>query len=246
MKILPIALAILAGTGLPVGVAILMPPPAEAQGMPVFDTTNYAQNLLQASRALEQINNQLTSLQNEATMLDNMARNLRRIVFPELDQLKSAMQRIDGLIGQAQGIDFRAGDLDRRVSALFPGAPGAPLSRDSAVAAARARLDAAKDSVRRAIGVQAQIAENVHEDSALLADLASKSQDSAGVLQAQQSANQLAALSVKQQLQLQQLMASEFRSSALDRARRAQAEEEGRSATGRFLGDGHAYAGPRH
>ncbi len=38
---------------------------------PVFDATNFAQNILQASRALEQINNQIRSLQNQATMLQN-------------------------------------------------------------------------------------------------------------------------------------------------------------------------------
>ena len=42
-----------------------------------------------------------------------------------------------------------------------------------------------------------------------------------------QATNQLLALGVKQQLQLQNLMAAQFREAALERARRAQAEEEG-------------------
>jgi conjugal transfer/entry exclusion protein len=42
-------------------------------------------------------------------------------------------------------------------------------------------------------------------------------------------------LSVKQQLQLQNLLASQFREAALDRARRVQAEEDGRATTRRFL-----------
>ncbi|MCB8835537.1 P-type conjugative transfer protein TrbJ, partial [Escherichia coli] len=37
----------------------------------VFDPSNYAQNVLQAARALQQINQQITSLQNEAQMLIN-------------------------------------------------------------------------------------------------------------------------------------------------------------------------------
>jgi P-type conjugative transfer protein TrbJ len=45
----------------------VLPVPASAQ-MPVFDSTNYAQNLLQAARALEQINHQVSSLQNEAAI----------------------------------------------------------------------------------------------------------------------------------------------------------------------------------
>lgn len=47
--------------------------PARAQLM-VFDPSNYAQNLLTAARAPEQVNNQIKSLQNEAAMIENMAK----------------------------------------------------------------------------------------------------------------------------------------------------------------------------
>ena len=40
--------------------------PAGAQ-LVVYDPTNYASNVLQAARALEQVNNQIQSLSNEAT-----------------------------------------------------------------------------------------------------------------------------------------------------------------------------------
>ena len=50
-------------------------PPAQAQWT-VFDPQNYAQNLLEAARALQQINNQIQALQNQAVMLQNMATNL--------------------------------------------------------------------------------------------------------------------------------------------------------------------------
>jgi P-type conjugative transfer protein TrbJ len=49
--------------------------PAAGQ-MVVYDPSNYAQNVLQAARALQQINNQVTSLQNQTQMLLNQARNL--------------------------------------------------------------------------------------------------------------------------------------------------------------------------
>ncbi len=38
----------------------------------VFDPSNYAQNVLTATRALQQINNQIQSLQNQAMMLQNI------------------------------------------------------------------------------------------------------------------------------------------------------------------------------
>jgi len=209
--------------------------PASAAGLPVFDPANYAQNLLQAARALEQINNQVKSLQNQATMVDAMTRNLRTIDFPQLQQMTSAMQRIDRLMGKAQSIDFKVDGLDQRIERLFPGAVQHALTGDQQLADARSRLDAARESYRQAMGVQAQVAENVREDAGLLNQLAASSQGAAGALEVGQAANQLLALSVKQQLQLQTLVASEFRGTAIERARRSQAEEDGRAGTRRFL-----------
>jgi P-type conjugative transfer protein TrbJ len=61
---------ILIGVGL-----ALAPEPAIGQ-MVVYDPSNYAQNVLQAARALQQINNQVTSLQNQTQMLLNQVKNL--------------------------------------------------------------------------------------------------------------------------------------------------------------------------
>jgi P-type conjugative transfer protein TrbJ len=82
---------------------------------------------------------------------------------------------------------------------------------------------------------QAQVAQNVQQDAGVLAELASSSQGAVGALQVSQAANQLLALSIKQQLQLQNLMATQFREDAIERARRAQAEEDGHAMTRRFL-----------
>jgi type IV secretion system protein TrbJ len=60
--------------------------PSSAQVI-VFDPNNYAQNVLRAARALQQINNQITSLQNQAQMLINQARNLASLPFSSLQQL---------------------------------------------------------------------------------------------------------------------------------------------------------------
>jgi len=217
-------------------------PAGPARAIPVFDATNYSQNILQAARALEQINHQIQSLQNETAMLQNMARNLERIDFPQLEDINSAMQRIDQLMQQAQGIDFGIDGLDARMRALFPGSVENVLESDQRVVQARARLDAAMAGYRQAMRVQAQVVENVRQDAGLMAQLVERSQGAVGGLQAQQATNQLLALSVKQQLQLQSLMASEFRSQAIERSRRAQAEEDGRAATRRFLGTGRAYS----
>ena len=241
MKKMWMAIALAAAA--PAAIAL---PASPAAAIPVFDATNYAQNLLQAARALEQINHQIQSLQNEAAMIQNMARNLERIDFPQLERLNSALGRIDGLMGRAQGIDFRIDQLDERVRSLFPGAVERVIGRDQRVAQARARLDAASAGYRQAMGVQAQVVANVREDAELLEELVGRSQGAVGGLQAQQAANQLLALSIKQQMQLQNLMAAEFREASIERARRAQSEAEGRAATRRFLGTRRAYTPGRN
>lgn len=235
MKKVHRALGLAAAAALTIGGTIALPVAPAAAALPVFDPTNYTQNLLQAARALEQINNQVKSLQNEASMLQNMAKNLEKLDFPQLQKITSAMQQIDQLMGKADGIQFKIAGLDQQIKTLFPGALAQALNRDGRVAQARAQLDAATAAYRQAMTVQAQVAENVEADARVLGELATASQGSVGALQVSQASNQLLALSVKQQLQLQNLMASEFREAALERARRAQAEEDGRAMTRRFL-----------
>ena len=235
MKAFPVALrAVLLASGV-AATALLPLQPAAAQ-LAVFDGTNYAQNLLQAARALNQINNQVKSLQNEASMLQNMATNLKTVSFPQLQRITSAMSQIDRLMSEAQGIQFKVQGLDQQVSKLFPGALKQALTSDQRMLEARAQLDAATAAYRQALTVQAQVAQNVEQDAGVLSELAATSQSAVGSLQVSQAANQLLALSVKQQLQLQNLMASEYREAALERARAAQAEEDGKAATRRFLG----------
>jgi P-type conjugative transfer protein TrbJ len=231
-------------TGLAAVSVALLPVPAWAQ-MTVFDSTNYAQNLLQAARALEQINHQVQSLQNEATMLENMGRNLRTFDFPQLQQITSALRKIDGLMNQAQAIGFKSGQVHASFGAMFPGSTDRLQTSDQRVAEAKKRFDAAMAGLRHSMDVQAEVVSNIQSDSALLNDLATRSQSSVGALQAQQAANQLLALSAKQQMQLQDLMAAEFRSEAFERAARAQSEADGRAATRRFLGTGKAYSSTR-
>lgn len=225
-----------AGTlGMAIGAA-----PASAQ-ITVFDPSNYSQNILTAARTLTQINNQIRSLQNEATMLLNQAKNLETIDFPELQAITQQLQQIDRLMSQAQGLDFRIAGLDEQFRQLFPQDFGQALSTNEQVIAARRRLDTAMAAYRQTMTVQAQVAENVAADAQTLNAIVAKSQGAEGALQAAQATNQLLALTAKQQLQIQTLMAAQYRAQATEAARRAQAEAEGRAATKRFLGSGSAY-----
>lgn len=223
------------------GTAAIVATLPTAYAIPVFDSANYSQNLLTAARTLQQINQQIQSLQNEAQMLVNQGKNLSRIDFPELNALRETLAEIDKLMGQAQGIDFRVDELGEQFRRQFPSSVGEVLTRDQRIAAAKQRLDNEMASFRHTMVVQSGIVENVRDDAEALSEVVAKSQGAEGSLQAQQATNQLLALAAKQQFQLQNLVAAQFRSQSLEAAARGQSAREARARTTRFLGDGKAY-----
>ena len=231
---------LVAGATLSITAVLLPAAPTSAQ-LKVVDPLNYAQNMLTAARTLQQINQQIQSLQNEAQMLTNMGRNLSRIDFPQLGELRQRLEEIDRLMSQAQGVDFRVDQLDARLRELFPDNLEDALDTDRRVARARAQLDGAMAAFRQTMGVQSRIVENVRADTEALGEIVARSQGAEGALAATQATNQLLALTAKQQLQIQNLMASQFRAEAIEQARRGQIEREARASTRRFLGDGRAY-----
>jgi P-type conjugative transfer protein TrbJ len=224
------------------GSALVPITPAQAQfGGVVFDPRNYVQNILTAARTLQQINNQIQGLQNQATMLTNMAKHLQRLDFSSLDQITRSMQRIDTLMAQAEGIAFDLASTDDALRRQFPAEFDSALGTDEMIAQARSRLQASMQGYRQTMRVQAQVAENVQADAGLLSELVSQSQSATGSLQVSQATNQLIALSTKQQLQIQQMMAAQYRADALERARQQQAMEAARERTRRFIGSRDIY-----
>ncbi|HEY1145410.1 MAG TPA: P-type conjugative transfer protein TrbJ [Allosphingosinicella sp.] len=224
------------------GALILTVAPAlPARAVPVFDATNYAQNLLIASRSLDQISNQIRSLQNETAMLSHMATNLERIDFPQFEGLQQRLREIDRLMDKAKGIAFRVDGLDARFDALFPDVAGPARGSDEQLGEARARVEESLGAFRHTMDVQSQIVETIRKDAEALSAIVARSQGAAGALQAAQATNQLLALAAKQQFQLQQLMAAQFRSEAIEQTRRLQQSREARAAARRFLGQGRAY-----
>jgi len=227
------------------GAAAASIPVVPVEAIPVFDSANYSQNLLTAARTLQQINQQIQSLQNEAQLLANQQKHLSKINFPQMSALEQRLQQIDRLMGQAQGIGFRVDRLDEQFRQAFPASFEHLARRDSRIAAAKQRLESEMAAFRQAMGVQSGIVENVRDDAEALKAIVERSQGAEGGLQAAQATNQLLALAAKQQFQIQQLMAAQFREQTLERAKRAQIEREARESTRRFLGDGKAWTPPR-
>lgn len=237
-KILSAALSVTLTAAMVASVAV---PIAPAQAIVVFDPSNYSQNVLTAARTLQQINNQIRSLQNQAQSLINQAKNLTTIRFPELQAITQTLQQIDRLMGQAQGIRFRVANLDQQFRSLFPTSFNAALTNNQHVVDARTRLDTSMAAYKQTMTVQAQVVENIAADETTLNGIVSRSQGAEGGLQAQQATNQLLALVAKQQFQIQNLMAAQYRADAIERANRTQAQTDAQSASTKFLGSGSAY-----
>jgi P-type conjugative transfer protein TrbJ len=222
-------------------VAAIAPATPAAAQWTVFDPSNYAQNVLTAARTLRQINNQIRSLQNQAQSLVNQAKNLSTIGFPEVQALTTSLRRIDQLMHEAQGVQFRIGTVDQQFRKLFPARFDWALTSDAHIMDARERLDPTTAALRQTMKVQAQVVDNIGADADMLRAIVSRSQAAEGGLQAQQATNQLLALAAKQQFQLQNLMAAQYRAEAIERARRLQQRTDARAATSRFLDSGNAY-----
>jgi len=214
-----------------------------ARAFIVFDPSNFAENVLTAAHTLEQINNQISQLQNEAVMLENMAKNLANLNFSSLSQMTGALNSIGSLMTQADGLSFNLSQLESQWEQQYPESYDATVTTNDVAVAARQRWQNAMDAFRHTMQVQSQIVQNVQSDQPLLSDLVNQSQSAEGALQAQQAANQLIALSTKQQMQIQEMMASQFRAQSEDAARKAQAEEAARETTKQFLGSETAYTG---
>ena len=220
-------------------VAPLMP--AQAQ-LSVFDVQNYTQNLLSAARALQQINNQIQALQNQAMMLQNMATELNPLRnVSQITGMMNSLTQIGTLMNQAQGIAYNFNAISQTFSSNYPSSY--PLGTTSATitANAQARWQNSMSAFQDTLKVQAQVVQNVQADAASLKSLTDLSQNATGNLAVSQAGNQLLALSVKQQLQIQNLLAAQYRANALDQARNASAEQDGQTQFQTFLGSNNAY-----
>ncbi|WP_157016607.1 P-type conjugative transfer protein TrbJ [Mesorhizobium xinjiangense] len=218
---------------------MVLAPPAAAAWI-VYDPTNYAQNVLQAARALEQINNQITSLQNEAQMLINQARNLASLPHSSLQQLQQAVGRTQSLLSEAQNIAFDVQQIDQAFQQNY-GNIDLSMSEQQLVTDARARWQNTVGGLQDAMRVQAGVVGNIETNRAQMSALVDQSQGATGALQATQAGNQLLALQAQQLTDLTAVVAANGRAQALTDAERAAAAEQGRIQRQRFLTPGTGY-----
>ena len=209
-------------------------------GRIVYDPQNHAENIVSAARALEQINNQITSLQNEAQMLINQARNLTSLPYSALQDLQQSVQRTQQLLGEAQRIAYDVQAIDQAFQTDY--GPASLTATDQAlVDGARERWQTTVGGLQDAMRVQAGVVGNLDTNRAQMSALIGESQGATGALQATQAGNQLLALQSQQISDLTALMAAQGRAQNLEAAQMAAAQEQAREQRRRFLETGTGY-----
>ncbi|MEW6626901.1 MAG: P-type conjugative transfer protein TrbJ [Pseudomonadota bacterium] len=212
--------------------------PAYAQfgfGGIVYDPTNYASNVLQAARALQQINNQIQQIQNQASSLINEAKNLASLPVSTLSSLKGQVDQTRQLLSEAQRIAYDVQSIQGAFEGRYK---GASLTGDHAtmVANANARWEDSVGALEDALRVQAGVVGNIDGARTSIDTLVGASQSASGALQATQAGNQLLALQSQQLADLTAALAAQGRAQALDAARTTAIEAEGRERFRRFRG----------
>lgn len=237
MKPKPFRRAVLAVMLVSLATGPMFAAPADAQfsGI-VYDPSNYAQNVLTAARALQQINNQIQLIQQQAASLANQARNLSSLPFSSLRQLQQQVRRTQQLLGGAQRIAFNVQSIQQAFADRYK---GAALSDTNAqmVANANARWEDSVGAFEDALKVQAGVVGNIDEAGASMGNIVSASQSATGALQAAQAGNQLLALQSQQLSDMTAVIAAQGRAQALEAARQAAEEAEGRARFQRFMGN---------
>jgi P-type conjugative transfer protein TrbJ len=214
--------------------------PAQAQ-LTVFDPRVYLQDVVTATRQLQQINNQIQSLENQANMLINQTKNLVSLPYSTVAQLEATFQKTEQLIMQAQRIAYNAASIDQAFTQAYPQSYSNSTSANRMVADAQTRWLNALAGFQDALKVQAGVVQNLPTTQTQISALVSSSQSAPGALSAVQAGNQLAAINARQLADLTAVMAAIARAQSLDGARAIEGEAQGKQQLTNFLNYGAGY-----
>jgi type IV secretion system protein TrbJ len=214
--------------------------PARGQ-MVVYDPSNYAQNVLQAARALQQINNQVTSLQNQTQRLLNQVRNLTSLPYSSLQAIEQSISRTQQLLNQAQRIAYDINQIDQAFQRTYPQSYAGSTSSQQLIGDAQTRWQNSLAAHQDALRIQAGVVQSLDTSRIQTNGLVSSSQSALGILQASQAGNQLIALQTRQLVDLTALIAAQARAQSLDGARNTANQEQGRVQINQFLNISRGY-----
>jgi P-type conjugative transfer protein TrbJ len=214
--------------------------PAQAQ-LTVFDPRAYVQDVLTATRQLQQINNQIQGLENQANMLINQTKNLVSLPYSSVAQLEATFKQTEQLLTQAQRIAYNVTTIDQAFTQSYPQSYSSSTSANQMVADAQTRWLNALAGFQDALHVQAGVVQNLPTTHTQISALVSSSQSAKGALSAAQAGNQLTALQTQQLADLTAVMASIARAQSLDGARAIEGQAQAQQQLTNFLNYGAGY-----
>jgi P-type conjugative transfer protein TrbJ len=214
--------------------------PARSQ-MIVYDPSNYAQNVLQATRALQQINNQITSLQNQAQMLLNQAKHLVSLPYSSLQAIEQSISRTQQLLAQAQRIAYDLNQIDQTFQRYYPTTYSIGTSSQQLISDAQTRWQNSLAAYQDSLRIQAGVVQALDTTRTQTSGLVSSSQSAVGTLQASQAGNQLVALQTRQLSDLTAVIAAQARAQSLEGARVVANQEQAQVQINQFLATGQGY-----
>jgi P-type conjugative transfer protein TrbJ len=213
--------------------------PAAGQQV-VYDPSNYAQNVLQAARALQQINNQIAQLENQTQSLISQAKHLVSLPYSLVSTITGQIQRTEQLIAQAQRIAYSVSAIDKAFTTNY-GAINLNISQQQMVAQAQQRWQTSVAGLQDAMRMQATVVGNIPTSRTTVTTLGASSQSASGALQAAQVNNQLLVQISQQLADLIALEAAHSRAQTFVAAANATDQNQGTSQLSTFLTRGSGY-----
>jgi P-type conjugative transfer protein TrbJ len=189
---------------------------AHAQ-MTVIDPTNLAQNVVQAARALEQINNQIRQIEQQAQMLARSPLQLSGELGQSLEQARA-------LFDAARGVAFEAEEVGASLRELYPETFEA-FELDAVLQRSDTWLEASRDSLELAMRAEAGAVASVRDARGRIDAALGASAGAEGQTGAAQAGNQLLGVTATQLAEIQTLLAAQGRALATERMERIAREQ---------------------
>ncbi len=186
-------------------------PPTAAQQI-VHDPANHAENLLAATRTLEQIRHQLAQVEQQARMLAKGTLQLS----PELAR---TIDEAEGLFRSAEGLAYDIDRIGGEIEALYPETWDA-YDLDTVLQQSDRWVAESRRSLAFAMQTEARAAQNLSTTRSRIGSALDASQAAEGQTSAVQAGNQLLGVTATQLAGIEALMIAEGRALQAERMER--------------------------
>jgi type IV secretion system protein TrbJ len=232
-------------------VAALLGPPSSTHAIPVFDSGNFAQNLVSAIEAVDQTLTQIMTYQNQLLMYEEMVRNGAAPAVYTWDRIVSIQNKLQTIARSLQNYRHWLRDLEDYLSKFAdldyyrsarcygsdlscPETEWERILRESQDLHGLASESRKKTLDQLMKSLEASEEELVAE-SQNLEKLQRQAQAADGHMRALQAGNQLSAAEVHQLMQLRAIMLALYRAIAVQALAEMTREAQQRAADERFL-----------